>query len=79
VKKFWNFLIGCTGSEQMKVALIMMFVCVFVITLCTWLVVLRRSVRTLASEWTTERGLQMSKDIVSGWVVKVTVQSLCRR
>jgi len=32
---------------------------------------MRRSVRTLASEWTAQHAVHMAKDVVSGWVVKV--------
>jgi len=35
--------------------------------------VLRQSVHTLASEWTTQHVNHMTKDVVSGWVVKVIV------
>jgi len=35
------------------------------------LVVLRRSVRMLASAWTAQHGIYQAKDVVSGWIVKV--------
>jgi len=40
-----------------------------------WLIVLRRSVRMLASAWTAQHGIHQAKDVVSGWVVKVAYLS----